>query len=81
MDHQFPDLGGLSDTLKNVAQGAQDIVSQGKNAVEAVKDVTLDVFRASAQQVNASLKVLGNEVLKMNSTAFRDSATLNEAYM
>ena len=59
MEHQFPDLGGLSDTLKNVAQGAQDIVSQGKNAVEAVKDVTLDVFKSSAGQVNQSLEAPG----------------------
>jgi len=78
MEEEFPDLSKIGNAVNRAASKAKDIVHKGQEAVEGIKDIALDTFEAAAAKVNQSLKVVGQEVRDLNSTAMKEITVLDE---
>eukprot|EP00435_Cladocopium_sp_Y103_P028196 s726_g7.t1 len=78
MEEEFPDMKHLGDVVSQATDKAKAIVHQGQQAVEGIKDLALDTFEAAAAKVNQSLKVVGQEVRDMNTTAMKEIISLDD---
>jgi len=82
MEEEFPNMTSIGDAVSKAKSDIRDAVSKAKSeansivhhakeAAEDFKEMALSSFEAAAAKVNESLKMVGQQVRDMNSTAMK----------
>jgi len=71
MEEEFPNMTSIGDAVSKATSKAKSIVHRAEEAAEDFKEMALSTFEAAAAKVNESLKMVGQQVRDMNSTAMK----------